>query len=262
MDQDVSWVGLIASTLLVVVAIGVSVWRRLGLERDIAIATVRAAGQLLAVGSALALVLAPDAPLWWSWVWVLGIVACAGATVRPRARALPGVLGISMLANAVTAVVAFGLVFGMGVFPLESRTLVPIAGMVIGNAMKAQVVSAQLTVETVAQGRLELEARLALGQPSSVAAQPITRSVLRTALSPQIETTKAVGLVFLPGAMTGLILAGVDPIDAVMVQAALMYIILGAVATSTAVITLVGIRRLFTRDHRLVPLPRSVAGAS
>jgi putative ABC transport system permease protein len=262
MDQDVSWVGLAASTLLVVVAIGVSVWRRLGLERDMAIATARAAGQLLAVGSALALVLAPDAPLWWSWVWVVGIVGFAGATVRSRAPVLPGVLGISMLANGVTAVTAFGLVFGLGVFPLEPRTLVPIAGMVIGNAMKAQVVSAQQTVDAVANGRLELEARLALGQPSSVASRPITRSVLRTALSPQIETTKAVGLVFLPGAMTGLILAGVDPIDAVMVQAALMYIILGAVATSTAVITLVGIRRLFTRDHRLVPLPRSVTSTS
>jgi putative ABC transport system permease protein len=160
----------------------------------------------------------------------------------------------------VTAVTAFGLVFGLDVFPLEPRTLVPVAGMVIGNAMKAQVVSAQRTVDAVADRRLELEARLALGQPSDVAARPVVRSVLRTALSPQIETTKAVGLVFLPGAMTGLILAGVDPLDAVLVQAALMYIILGAVATSTAVITLIGIRRLFTRDHRLVPLARTADG--
>ena len=258
MEQDVSFVGLAASTLLVAVAIAVSVWRRLGLERDMVVATVRAAGQLLVVGSALAVVLAPDAPLWWSWAWVVGIVAFAGATVRSRAPALPGVLGISILANAVTGLIAFVLVFGLGVFPLEPRTLVPIAGMVIGNAMKSQVVSAQRTVDAATQRRLELEARLALGQPSEVAARPLTRSVLRTALSPQIETTKAVGLVFLPGAMTGLILAGVDPLDAVLVQAALMYIILGAVATSTAVITLVGVRRLFTRDHRLAPLPARV----
>ncbi len=257
MEQDVTFVGLAASALLVAVATALSIWRRLGLERDIAIAAVRAAGQLLVVGSALAVVLAPDAPLWWSWVWVIGIVAFAGTTVRSRAPVLPGVLGISMLANAVTGLIAFALVFGLGVFPLEPRTLVPIAGMVIGNAMKAQVVSAQRTVDAVAERRLELEARLALGQPSQRAARPITRSVLRTALTPQIETTKAVGLVFLPGAMTGLILAGVDPLDAVLVQAALMYIILGAVATSTAVITLVGIRRLFTRDHRLVPLQRT-----
>lgn len=257
MGGDVTVVGLVASTALVAVAVGVSLWRGLGLERDMVVATARAAIQLLIVGAALALVIAPSAPLWWSWVWVAAIVVFAGTTLRSRAPDLPGVFGLSLLANAVTGVVAFGLVFGLGVFPLEPRTLVPIAGMVIGNAMKAQVVSAQRTVDAVAQRRLELEARLALGQPAQIAARPVTRSVLRTALTPQVETTKAVGLVFLPGAMTGLILAGVDPIDAVLVQAALMYIILGAVATSTAMITLIGIRRLFTRDHRLVPLRRT-----
>jgi putative ABC transport system permease protein len=66
-----------------------------------------------------------------------------------------------------------------------------------------------------------------------------------------------VGLVFLPGAMTGLILAGVDPVEAVRVQAAIMYLILGSVATTATVMT-VGIgRRLFTDDHRLIRLPRS-----
>ena len=59
--------------------------------------------------------------------------------------------------------------------------------------------------------------------------EPLSRGVLRTAISPQIENTRALGIVFLPGAMTGLILAGVDPLDAVLVQLALMYLILGAV---------------------------------
>ncbi|HYZ99646.1 MAG TPA: ABC transporter permease, partial [Acidimicrobiales bacterium] len=77
-----------------------------------------------------------------------------------------------------------------------------------------------------------------------------------TALTAQIESTKAVGLVFLPGAMTGLILAGVDPVDAVLVQAAIMYLILGAVATNVVVIGLGLTRRLFTPDHRLVRLAR------
>ncbi len=99
--------------------------------------------------------------------------------------------------------------------------------------------------------------RLALGQPWTAASRPIVRSALRVALSPQIENTKALGIVFLPGAMTGLILAGVDPLDAVLVQLALMYLILGGVATTTAVTALGSVRRLFTDDHRLVALPRS-----
>ncbi len=98
----------------------------------------------------------------------------------------------------------------------------------------------------------EIEARLALGQPSAQAAKPYVRAALRTALIPQLETTKAVGIVFLPGAMVGLILAGQDPLSAVKVQAAVMYLILGSVATTTTVIALGVTRRLFTPDHRLV----------
>ncbi len=80
--------------------------------------------------------------------------------------------------------------------------------------------------------------------------------LLRTALTAQIESTKAVGLVFLPGAMTGLILAGADPFDAVLVQAAIMFLILGCVATNATVVGVGLTRRLFTPDHRLVRLAR------
>jgi putative ABC transport system permease protein len=82
------------------------------------------------------------------------------------------------------------------------------------------------------------------------------RTALRSAVSPQIETTKATGLVFLPGAMTGLILAGVAPLQAVLVQAVVMFLILGSVAATTLIVALGLVRRIFTADHRLLPLPR------
>jgi putative ABC transport system permease protein len=72
----------------------------------------------------------------------------------------------------------------------------------------------------------------------------------------QIETTKAVGIVFLPGAMTGLILAGVDPLDAVLVHAVVMFLVLGSTATATSVVAVGLVRRPFTPDHRLKSLPR------
>jgi putative ABC transport system permease protein len=75
-------------------------------------------------------------------------------------------------------------------------------------------------------------------------------------MTPQIESTKAVGLVFLPGAMTGLVLAGVDPLDAVMVQLAIMLLILGGVAVVATVMALGASRQLFTPDERLIPLLR------
>jgi putative ABC transport system permease protein len=187
------------------------------------------------------------------------LVFCADV-VRRRAPEAPSIFALALAAFAATAAVALGVVFGLGIFPLEGRTLVPIAGLAVGNSMNAAVVVARRLIEDVRDRRLEVEARLALGQPARVAARPYVRGALRTALIPQIETTKAVGIVFLPGAMTGLILAGVDPLDAVLVQLALMLLILGGVATVSTVVTLGAGRRLFTPDERLVPLLREAEG--
>jgi putative ABC transport system permease protein len=256
-EGDVGYGGLAASLVLVAVALGIS-WRlRLRLERDLVVSVTRGLLQLVAVGAALELIIDPSTPLVWSWLWVAGIVVFAAATNKRRAPAVPGLFWIALVANGVTAVVGFAVAFGLGIFPVQGRTLVPIAGMLVGNAMKSGIVAADRLVEALSDQRAEVEARLALGQPSMRASRPIVRSVLRTSLSPQIENTKALGIVFLPGAMTGLILAGVNPVDAVLVQLALMYLILGGVATTTVITALGAVRRLFTPDHRLVALPRS-----
>jgi putative ABC transport system permease protein len=153
--------------------------------------------------------------------------------------------------------VSLGALFVLGVFPLRAQALIPLAGMMIGNAMTATVLVGRRVFEELRDKRPEVEARLSLGISSRDAARPYLRSALRTALIPQIESTKAVGIVFLPGAMTGLILAGTDPMKAVLVQAAVMYLVLGSVATTTTVVALGVSRRLFTRDHRLVPMART-----
>ncbi len=129
--------------------------------------------------------------------------------------------------------------------------------MVVGNSMKSCVVVVTALAGLMADRRPEIEARLALGLPGIDAARPLVRRALRLAISPQIENTKALGIVFLPGAMTGLILAGVDPLDAVLVQLALMWIILGAVVVTTATTAIAGTRRLFTADQRLLRLARA-----
>ena len=256
MTGDVGFWGLAASLILVAIAMGLSAWQRLGIERSLAWAVVRAVVQLLLVGLALAFVIDPDTSIAWSWAWVVGIVFFSAVTVQRRAPAIPGLFGIALGANGIAAAVALAVAFGLGIFPLEPRTLVPISGMMVGNSMNSAVVAATRLVDELAARRAEVEARLALGQSGADAARPYIRSVLRTAITPQIETTKALGIVFLPGAMTGLILAGVDPLDAVLVQLALMFLILGSVVTVTTVVAVAGARRLFTDDDRLVPLLR------
>jgi putative ABC transport system permease protein len=254
MNGQVGWVGLATSLILVAFAAGISLWRRLGLERQLLWAAIRALVQLLLVGGALTLLFEPGRSLWWSWAWVAGMVAYAGDVARRRAPEVPRFAPLAVAAFAGAAVVALGVLFGLRVFPLQGRTLVPVAGMMIGNSMTAMVLVARRLVDELRDKRDEVEARLALGQPSRQAASPYLRIALRSAISPQIETTKATGLVFLPGAMTGLILAGVPPLQAVLVQAVVMFLILGSVAATTVVVAMGIVRLVFTRDHRLLPL--------
>lgn len=256
MEGDVGFVGLALSLVLVVVAVALSRWRQLGLEASIAWASGRAIVQLLAVGGALAVILDRGQPLVWSWLWVLAMTAIAADIVRRRAPEVPRILSLAVLGFTASTVVTLGVVFGLGIFPLEGRTVVPLAGLVVGNTMPSAVLAARRVVEELRERRPQVEARLALGQSSAQAARPYVAAALRTALVPQIERTKVVGLIALPGAMTGLILAGVDPFDAVLVQAVVMFLVLGAAATTTTIVGLGVLRRLFTPDHRLVALAR------
>jgi putative ABC transport system permease protein len=257
-SSSIGWGGLAASLVLVAVAVLLS-WRlRLGLERSMLWSCARAGVQLLVTGWALTLVLRPEAPMAWSWLWVAAMVGVAGLTVRNRAPEIPGILPLALAATAIVGAVSLGVIFGFHIFPVESRTVIPLAGMMIGNSMTSVVVAARRVTGELRDKRLEVEARLALGRSWQDASRPYVREAMRTAMIPQIESTKAVGLVFLPGAMTGLILAGVSPVDAVQVQLAIMYLILGSVATSVTVVAIGLARRLFTPDSRLVPLPRPV----
>ncbi len=257
---DVGALGVVASLALVAVAVALSVAGRLGLERSLVWASARALTQLLLVGVALTVVIDPDRPLMLSWLWIGAMLLFCADVARRRAPEVPGLFSLAFVAFALTAFVALGIVFGLRIFPLEGRTLVPIAGLAIGNSMNAAIVAARRLIDDVRDRRVEVEARLALGLPSRAAARPYVRGALRTALTPQIETTKAVGIVFLPGAMTGLILAGVEPLDAVLVQTVVMYLVLGAGACASTIVAAGLVRRLFTPDHRLVHLPRPAEG--
>ena len=255
MTGSISLVGLACSAVLIAVVVVISVRWRLGLEGTIVWAALRAVVQLSIIGVALKLVVDPGQPLVWSWLWVVAMLAFAAWTARRRAPDVPGVAVLTLEAFTVAVAVTLGVLFGLGVFPLEGRTVVPLTGLVVGNSIAATVLVGRRITDEFRDKRDELEARLALGLPGPAAARPYVRSAVRTALIPQIETTKAVGIVFLPGAMVGLILAGADPVEAVRVQVAVMYLVLGSVAMTTSVVALGLERRLITPDHRLVPRP-------
>ena len=259
---DIGLSGLAISGILIGIALALSLVRGLGLEKDLLVAAFRALVQLLIVGFALRIVVDDDDPLVFTWIWVVLMVMVASWTVQRRAPEVPNVIPLSLAAFASAAVVSLGVLFGFGVFEPTGRAIVPVAGMMVGNSMTATVVVARRIVAEAKDHRDLIEARLSLGLSSQDAFAPHLREALRTALIPQIETTKTVGLIALPGAMTGLILAGVEPVDAVRVQVAVMYLVLGSVSTTAAVMAIGLTRGLFTSDHRLAPTGGKVGDAS
>lgn len=255
-DQVVGWGAAAISLVFVAIAVALTAQQRLGLSRPILVAVGRSLIQMAVVGAALVPIVDPETPMAWSWLWVSAITVFASVTVARRAPDVPGLVWVSLLAMGLVGVTGIGIVFGLGVFPLEGRTLVPVAGMIVGNSMKAGVLGATRITEALADHRDEIEAGLALGMTPRRAAQRMIRSALSTAISPQVEQTAALGVVFLPGAMTGLILAGADPLGAVRAQLVLMYVILAGVVIAAMVTGLGTVRKLTTDDARFRHLDR------
>lgn len=252
--KDVLDVNLIvvlgASLVLVATAVGVSMYLRLGVEKSIIWASVRAAVQLTVVGVLLSLVLDSAWERLLAPVWIVVMVGIAAFVVSRRAGTA-SVVPAALLAVGGSTAVALAVVFGFGVLPVEPIVMIVIAGITIGNALPATVVAVDQVVKKLTSERPHVEGLLALGFNARQAARVVVRDSVRVALLPQIERTKIVGLVALPGAMTGLLLAGVDPIDAVIIQLVVMYLVLGSVAVSATLIAVVTASQAFTPDQRL-----------
>jgi putative ABC transport system permease protein len=247
---DVSLAEVAGSLALVAIAIGVSLWRRTDLEQDIGIAVVRSFIQLTAIGFVIQVIFDEDNLL--LVVALIAVMVVFGAlTARHRARKVPGALVPLLIALGLAGAATLGLVVGLGVFEPEPRFLVPVGGMVIGNAMTGAAVALNRLGDDMHDSARRIEATLALGATSRQAAAPIVRRSLRSGTIALIDSTKTTGLIFFPGTMVGMLLAGADPVDAVRLQLILLWTLLGAVAIAALVATTLAYRNFFTPAHQL-----------
>jgi putative ABC transport system permease protein len=247
---DVS-LGQVAATLaLVAVAVGVSFWQRAGLEEDIAIAVVRSFIQLTAIGFVIQIIFDEDTLA--LVILLIAVMVVFGAfTARHRARHVPNAFWPLVIALGIAATGTLGLVVALGVFEPEPRFLVPVGGMVVGNSMTASAVALNRLGDEVQSSAREIEATLALGATSTQAAAPIVRRSLRSGMIALVDSTKTTGLIFFPGTMVGMLLAGADPEDAVRLQLILLYTLLGSVALAGLISISLAYRSFFTPAHQL-----------
>ncbi len=241
---------IVASLALVAIALLIAVWQRTKLEVDIVTATARAFVQLTAIGFAIQFIFDRD-EIWFVLILLAVMVGFGTYTARHRARAVPACVIPIALALTLAAVTTLGLVVVLGVFAPEPRFLIPVGGMVIGNAMNAASVALNRMADEVETGRAEIEAKLSLGATSRRASEGVIVRSLRSGTIPLIDSTKTAGLVFFPGAMVGMLMAGASPLDAVKLQLILLYALLGSVTISAMTASLLAYRGFFTSDHQL-----------
>jgi len=247
--------GQLAATLaLVAVAVAVSLWQHVELERDIGVAVARSFVQLTAIGYVIKLVFDQDNLLF--VVALLSVMVLFGAlTARSRAKRVPNAFRPLLIALALAGATTLGLVLALGVFDPTARYLVPVGGMVIGNSMTAAAVALNRLGDDVAASANQIEATLALGASSTEAIRPVLTRSLRSAMIPLVDSTKTTGLIFFPGTMVGMLLAGAEPVDAVRLQLVLLYVLLGSVSIGALTAALLAYRAFFTSAQQLRELP-------
>ena len=247
---DVSVGEVAASLALVAIAVVASRWRQAELEDDIAVAVVRSFIQLTAIGYVIDIIFEED-----SIALVIALIAVMvvfGAfTARQRAERVPGAFWPLLASLSVAAVATLGLVVALGIIEPEPRFLVPVGGMVVGNSMTAAAVALNRLGEDITDNAREVEATLALGATATQAAAPLVRRSLRSGLIPLVDSTKTTGLIFFPGTMVGMLLAGADPTDAVRLQLILLYALLGSVSIAALMATTLARRNFFTPAEQL-----------
>ncbi|WP_442601546.1 ABC transporter permease [Paenibacillus sp. KN14-4R] len=232
------------------ITILLSMKQKLGLEKDILIGTLRATVQLLAVGYVLQFVFATQHVLLIGCIIAVMILVAAW-NAGQRAKGVAGVFWRIVLSIVCTEIVTLGLLLLLHIIEPTARYMIPLSGMIIGNAMVACGLFLNQMKREVAGMRGEIETYLALGATVRQAVHPVLQRSVKFSMIPTIDSMKTVGIVQLPGMMTGMIVAGANPVEAVRYQILIVFSLSASAAIASIILSMLSYRLWFTADTRL-----------
>lgn len=250
---ELSYIDLFIGIGLIIIAIGLSVVSRLQLEKDLFVGAVRTFVQLIAVGYVLNIVFSIEA--WYAVIPVLLLMfGIAIHTILGRQRyrfknIIPIITFSLMIGTGLTLFIVVYVI--IQVEPWYSpQYVIPITGMILGNSMNGVALAIDRLSSEIREKREIIETRLSLGATSREAVTDIISSAVRAAMIPTINSLMTVGIVSLPGMMTGQILSGTSPIIAVKYQILVMYMIAASVMISSVMLVQRGYKQYFTAHHQ------------
>ncbi|MEB3342955.1 ABC transporter permease [Okeania sp.] len=239
---------------LIAIAIGLSFWQRLGLEWQLLIATFRTIVQLIFVGYILAIVFTSKQP--WLVITILAVMLTVASVVAKNRisqkipRLLPLVWG-SILTSTTLSISYTNLLVIKPESWYEPQYLIPLVGIVLGNAMNAAAIAGERLVSSVNSSSVEIETYLSLGATPEQAVIKYRKDAIRAALIPTLNSMMVIGIVTLPGIVTGQLLSGVNPLDAVAYQMLIMFLLAFANLVTSLLVTYGLCRQFFNQDAQL-----------
>lgn len=240
---------------LAAVAIGLSLWQQLGLTRTLAVATVRTVVQLFAVGIFLSIVFTLRSP---GLILLVLLVMTTVAALTARNRISKDIPRLALwLWGAILTSTALTITYTMTVVVrpelwYEPRYLIPLTGMVLGNALTAASLAGERLVSALRNHRTDIETHLSLGATPSQAIADYRREAIKAGLIPTVNSMMVVGLVTLPGMITGQILGGADPLNAALYQMLIMFMLAFATLTTSILVTYAIKQQFFNSAMQLI----------
>ncbi|MXP58043.1 iron export ABC transporter permease subunit FetB [Pantoea sp. Taur] len=249
-QHNITDCSLLLSLMLVIIALIISQKEKLGMSKDIIWSVCRAIVQLVIVGYVLKSIFDLN-NRWLTILMVLFICVNAALNARKRSRNIDHALTISFVAITTGTALTLTILLLSGAIEFIPMQVIPISGMIAGNAMVAVGLCFTNLNQRFSDNRQKILEMLSLGASVKLASGRLIRDSIRAAMIPTVDAAKTVGLVSLPGMMSGLIFAGIDPVKAIKYQIMVTFMLIGTASLSTIIAAYLSYRRFYTARAQL-----------
>lgn len=232
------------SLIFVIIPLLLTLILKLGLSKDIIIATIRSIIQLLIVGYILTFVFQSDSTIF-ILLMIAVMIAAASQNIFKKGEGIPGIKWIIILTLITVETMSMAIMLTFGIIPFEAEEVIPLSGMIIGNCMVLSLLFLNKFKDELEHSEEVIELILSFGGHPIDAVSRSLKSSIRTSMIPTIEAQKTMGLVQLPGMMSGLIIGGADPMTAVMYQLLVLFLILTNATIASVMVGYLSYPRLF-----------------
>nr|WP_106781454.1 iron export ABC transporter permease subunit FetB [Lysinibacillus timonensis] len=246
-----TYTSLTLTLLFVLIPLILSKTLNLGLEKDTVIATVRSIIQLLAVGYVLKFVFDSNSVIYIFLMITLMIIA-ATLNARKKGKRIKGITWKIAVTLITVEIVTQSILLGLQIVPATAQYIIPISGMLIGNSMVLSILFLNRFTAEIESNEEAIELILSLGGTPKQAIHLQLRNAIRASMIPTIESQKTIGLVQLPGMMSGQIIGGADPVVAVQFQILIIFALLTTAALSSILVGILSYPSLFNERLQLI----------